>query len=749
MTVVVRELKNVRPPLKWEPVQGNETTDFVKRKSTLDNIPKSALQGVVFEAQQILGRCVNPTAVPEGATGLVVGYVQSGKTLSFTTLTALAHDNGFGLIILIAGTLQNLLLQTKQRLEHDINLNGNGTTRPWMVVDRPSPGTPEEATLRKHLKNWVDPAFPREKRRVCFVIVLKQHKRLANLVECLKDLDLLRIPALVIDDEADQASLNTFAAKNKSNGTEKKSANYREVLTLKRALPHHSYVQYTATPQANLLISLEDDLSPHFAELLTPGEGYVGGATLFKPHATYAATIPDDEASATFSTSIGPPQTLVKALRVYLLGACATEESHAQTNRTMMVHPSQQTGLHNDYLRWVSDIINGWQMMSANTALSCGFNEDFRPAYENLLETVGNQLPSFEKLIEHLRLVLQTVAVREVNSTGPGAAPISWSACEYWILVGGAKLDRGFTVEGLTVTYMPRPLAGGNADSLQQRARFYGYKHKYLGYCRIYLRGDVRYAFEQYVEHENDIHNSLNKTRGQPLKSWIRQFTLDSSMQPTRKGVIGIPVTDLVAKGWMQPVAAHRNKMCVQHNRDVLTNFHANISKHYPGLPAHQTYPDLFIDKRLDSPPNVLHEGVPLESILADFLRQLQMGHAEDQFELAGAVLALRRLAEHGESLADVFVMGELRSQNRGTTADNCIKQVFSGKAPSGINDRSKLNYGGDRDFVAPRRVALHLRKFNLRSEGASPDVSDVPWYAIHIPESFKKRYLLQSEVVP
>ena len=615
-----------------------------------------------------------------------------------------------------------------------------------MVVDRPSPGTPEAGMLQRHLKNWVNPLIPKDKKRVCLVVVLKQHKRLANLLHCLHGIDLAKVPTLVIDDEADQASLNTFAAKNRSTGSNKNSTNYGEVIALKDVLPHHSYVQYTATPQANLLISLDDKLTPEFAELLTPGAGYVGGSILFKAHGDYAATIPDTEASATFATSSGPPATLVKALRVFLLGACAAEELKVNTNRTMMVHPSQQTGPHNDYLRWVQDLAESWRCITADETLRETFFDDFRDAYTDLLKTVAETLPTFDKLVKHLPLVMQMVSVREVNSTGTGAAAISWSACEYWILVGGAKLDRGFTVEGLTVTYMPRPLALGNADSLQQRARFYGYKQKYLGYCRVYLRGDVRGAFEQYVEHEADIHKSLDKTRGLPLKDWVRQFTLDSSMQPTRKGVIGIPVTELVATGWMQPKAAHHNASHLEVNRHALTAFRQDLNLSYPGDNAANVDPDRYIDKRVSSPRNILHERVPLDYVIDQFLKKLQIGYPDDAFQLAGAILALRRLIEGGESIADIFFMGDLKPQNRSRATGDTINQVYSGKAPAGTNDRAKLNYGGDKDFVATDRVTFHMRTFTLLKDDVNPEVSNVPWYAIHIPNSFKKRYLLQAD---
>src|SRR5690606_36820379 len=104
-------------------------------------------------------------------------------------------------------------------------------------------------------------------------------------------------------------------------------SNYSEVTALKALLPHHTYVQYTATPQAPLLVGLSDALSPSFAELLTPGEGYVGGKTIFAPKAKFARSIPENEADATLITSVGPPPTLVEALRIFLLGTCAVEVS--------------------------------------------------------------------------------------------------------------------------------------------------------------------------------------------------------------------------------------------------------------------------------------------------------------------------------------------------------------------------------------------------------------------------------------
>ena len=740
MTVVtVRKLEDVRPPLLWEPTEGSETRLFTAQKSP--GISADALHAVVFEAQQILGRCVSPTAshgVGATSTGLVVGNVQSGKTLSFTTLCALAHDNGFGLVILIAGTLDNLRKQTRARLEADLGIgdDADAINRPWLVVDNPAPGENSAESLKRTLQNWANPKTTASLKKVCLIVLLKQHKRLAALGKCLEALGpelLATVPTLVIDDEADQASLNTFTAKNIVKGTNRKSSNYANIVELKRRLPLHTYVQYTATPQANLLMDLEDTLSPEFGELLTPGPGYVGGAVLFAKGTSYAKSIPQSQAEA--QPDEVPPATLQEALRYFLLGACAVLLSDKPALRTMMVHPSQQTGRHGAYLYWLSGMVAEWKSLT-NTEIPAYFVETFVEAYNGLKRTVGDSLPSLNDMMLKLPEVLRNVAVREVNSTKPGASAIRWAESPFWVLVGGAKLDRGFTVEGLTVTYMPRPLATGNADSLQQRARFYGYKEKYLGYCRVYLLPDVLEAFQQYVDHEKDIHESLAATRGEPLKKWVRKFVLHTSMQPTRKGVVGIPMTELVTQGWMQARAAHRNAEAVACNRDTFGKFIQYLEIGWPGVAAHAAYPDSFLDLRPAANANVLHEEVPLEALVDQFLRHVKTSDDDDEFELGGAILAIRRLIEGGQQFADVFVMGAYESQLRSFASFDRINQVHQGHSK---------NYGGDKSFVHQERVTLHLRKFSLRNEEKSVVAADIPWYAIHIPSGLAKRYILQS----
>lgn len=125
MTASIKVLKTIRPPLRWVPVQGEFTRWFLEGKSQDPNGPSyedltEGAGSVLQEAQRILGRCLPPHEVGTPETGLVVGYVQSGKTLSFETVIALARDNGYGAVIVLAGTKNNLLDQSEERLKRTL-----------------------------------------------------------------------------------------------------------------------------------------------------------------------------------------------------------------------------------------------------------------------------------------------------------------------------------------------------------------------------------------------------------------------------------------------------------------------------------------------------------------------------------------------------------------------------------------------------------------------------------------------------
>ena len=263
----------LKPGVTWSPIQKEHATGVVERG--LSDV--AARAKLIQSAAEILGSGVNPALSKGTATGLVVGHVQSGKTLSFTTVIGLARDNGFPLVIVIAGNKDPLLTQSHQRLARDLNVEGGEGLPAWIMAKNPrAQDNQYEQLLRQTIANWRDKTRDADEKPTLLLTVLKQNHRLRSLATLLRKLDLRGVPALVIDDEADQASLNTKV------NTGEESTTYRRLRELRDELPCHTFLQYTATPQAPLLINIADTLSPDFVRVLEPGDGYVGGEEFFQ-----------------------------------------------------------------------------------------------------------------------------------------------------------------------------------------------------------------------------------------------------------------------------------------------------------------------------------------------------------------------------------------------------------------------------------------------------------------------------------
>jgi Z1 domain len=744
MTTTVEILSRVKPALKWHPTEGVRTSDFLSKKRQEFGLSDvTALDDVLIEAQTILGRYVPPTEPSGQGTGLVIGYVQSGKTLSFTTIMALAQDNGYQLIILLAGVAINLKRQSEKRLANDLGLETDDS--PWVHFENPEIGNDDHTAIQQALDVWKLSSMPLHKRQTILMTVLKNHKRLVNLSNVLSKLKLHGVPALIIDDEGDQASLNTKAFQNLQKGNSDTSKTYDAVVDLKSALPHHTLLQYTATPQGNLLLGIADVLSPSFAEFVSPGRGYIGGEYFFASTARIVQAIPVDEVPGSAITLSSAPASLMSALRFFLLGAAAHMVTLGKGKRSMMIHPSQKTDPHADYKRWAADCISSWKNYLSTASTSPVYSAcaaQFEPEYRSL-QTTCSDLPPFDALVAQILNVITLTSVVEVNYTS--AKVVDWKKHHYWILVGGQKLDRGFTVEGLTVTYMPRGLGTANADTLQQRARFFGYKAPYAGYCRVFLQRDVLGAFEEYVKHEASIREELTPFQGEPLWKWKRDFILKGTLNPTRQNVIGMVIRAINVSGWTVPGAVYKDPQAVQENRQlfqqVLTEWK---SSYQTGDAAH--YPQ-FKDNRAGSPRNILIEAIPLQKVLDELLLRIRVPDFADSEELTALNLILATfLKRESTAVVDVFLLGNLEPQTRSLT-NGRINQVFSGKSPN-TEDFDKLIYVGDRALHALDRIALHLRHFNLKSPPplSHATFDDVPWYAVYVPGGVSDGAVVESQ---
>ncbi|MCK4341629.1 MAG: alpha-1,4 polygalactosaminidase [Phycisphaerae bacterium] len=700
----------------WDPVIGEEATATVARTLSDENSQHAVLQS----SREILSQCTSPNEADGDGTGLVVGYVQSGKTLSFTTVAALASDNRFRIIIVIAGMTSPLSRQSYGRLLCDLGVEETPFSR-WAEFFEPS--LDDVPRIRDVLAGARDETVPERHRRTVLITLKKNHTRLRALNAVIRELgEAVHVPTLVIDDEADQASLNNLV---RSRGGQL-STTYRRLRQLRALLPHHTFLQYTATPQAPLLINLIDVLSPDFPVVLEPGPDYVGGTTFFAAGSPYVADIPPNEIPTADHPLHEPPDSLIRALQFFFVGVASglIRRDLRPRNRSMMVHPTHRTIGHSQYHTWVQTIRTRWSELLALPASDPDCQqllEQFQVAHADLAATVDD-LEEFGAIAAQLLEAIRETYVRLLNSLPQANRDIHWNRNYSWILIGGQVLDRGFTVEGLTVTYMPRGPGVGNADTIQQRARFLGYKRQYLGYCRVFLEATVSDLYLRYVQHEEDVRTRLIQhiETGRPLSEFRRVFLLDRRLRPTRQSVIDIDYArPTFTHGWCVPSSPQEAD--VAQNRDTVEAF---VGRYAARFAADEGHPD-----RTDHQQHLVAREVPLGAVYDELLIALQTRDFEDSQRWTAALTMISSyLGIDPDAVCTVYQMRpnvETRRQLR----DGRIRELFQGAHP----DARGHVYPGDRRLHdAPVTVQLHTVTLREGARADSPLVeADVKFAAI------------------
>ncbi len=722
-----------QPGANWTPHIGEEAQELVTRK--LAHESDEARAAVLNSAAAILSKSVDPNAQTGSETGLVVGYVQSGKTLSFTTVMALARDNGFQLVIVVAGTSRLLLKQSTDRLRKDLQIEEIEGSLRWKLYTNPADNETNRRHIQQTLGEWSDPDVAKSERATILITVMKQHGWLRKLVGLLRHLDLTGVPTLIIDDEADQASLNTLVRQ------KRQSTTYQRLLEARDAIPHHTFLQYTATPQAPLLINIIDALSPGFVEVLEPGTGYVGGQAFFSGNMPLIEVIDPEDISTDDNPLIDPPEPLREALRVFLLGVAAglvEGQSARNPRRSMLVHPSQRTDSHAEYWRWISDMFDDWQKvleLPDDDNDKQDLLDEFRRDYAALAETVDD-LPSFDDLARRLPRAFRKTKIEQVNARAGNTPEIDWSQSYGWILVGGQSMDRGFTVEGLTVTYMPRGLGMGNADTVQQRGRFFGYKQRYLGFCRIYLEQDALNAFEDYVAHEEDVRRQLQKVQrlGLPLSEWKRAFVLSPDLQACRRNVIDYDyVRGNYSDRWFYPAIAEAPDEVLEANRATTARFLAGLSL--------EVRPDLA--SREPAQRHNVCRGLSLAQVVSDLIVPFRVTGAADSRNLVGVMLQLSKaLEDDGEERCTVYQVSPEFPRSRAIDVNGKINELFQGATRLASGGYS---YPGDAAFRDDDTLTIQLHTLQLRRDDAVI-AENVPVIAIWIPRRLELNWVSQHQ---
>lgn len=505
-------------------------------------------EGIWESATAILKHGPNPGQASD-PTVLALGYVQSGKTTSITALAAAAADEGYQVIVALLGSTNLLLDQNKQRLEGSLGIT---TRSDYVWISETNPATDAAG---KKLRSFVDMG------RVCLVPVLKHAGRIRAVAKQLAKLpDQLRV--LVIDDEADQASLNT--------SKDAESQTYAAIRELRSSVPSHLYVQYTATPYAPLMLDAADILSPQHVEFLTPGDGYTGGKQFFIDHADRVVrNVPLLDEQASKKPPLQLQKSLHQALSSFLAGtALLLLKDAASPPISMLVHSTARNDVQARYEFLIRRQIEQWRktlMPDDPTTIPASITEERERLVLNGASDVDDQT-----FAHKLKFVLAQAMTWLVNSAAD-INKIDWHVSPVHVLVGGNKLDRGFTVEGLTVTYMNRP-ASPQVDTLEQRARAFGYRGDFLPYCQFFASKKTIRSLTEIVHTEEDLRARLHDhvEGGGSVHTWAREIglVLPDGMTPTRSSVVSALST--MGLGWHQMRSPSRQAADTAHNYGLL-----------------------------------------------------------------------------------------------------------------------------------------------------------------------------------
>jgi len=543
-----------------------------------DGLPRDVVTATDAVTDKILGRLGNPRKnVPWDRRGMVVGHVQSGKTANYTGLICKAADAGYRLIIVIAGIHNNLRNQTQERIDEGFvgrdsgkaQEKKTGAARHIVGVGHFNPNNTPVA-LTNTLKDFNTATASTntseiDSYKVPVVLVIKKnHRTLANLLQWLKDnsargdSEMIDQPMLLIDDEADNASINT---KYKKKLVTTINGQIRDLLN---TFHRSCYVGYTATPFANIFIDPDQD-DEMYNEDLFPGDfiigldapsNYFGATKVFvdglpeEGDPVWLRQIDDNEDLLPVKHNIDHdvdvlPDSLAEALRTFLLARTIRNlRGQVKVHCSMLVNASRFTRVQgilrnrlHEHLERIQNAarVNGSRKDAAlNDPEIAALHEVWRREY-------GALEFDWDTVQAALLDAVAAAKVVEVNSNSNDLDyPKDRERGQTVIAVGGYSLSRGLTLEGLTVTWFLRNTI--MYDTLMQMGRWFGYRGGYEDLCRIWMPREAIdwYAFiANATEELHDELRTMEKAKATPRMFGLAVRSHPASLLVTARNKMG------------------------------------------------------------------------------------------------------------------------------------------------------------------------------------------------------------------
>lgn len=502
----------------------------------------SAVLGVLDkDTDKIVGLMQDPEKPGRWARrGLVVGHVQSGKTANYTGVICKAADYGYKFIVILTGIQEDLRVQTQERIEEGFTGRSSEATsgrdsaigvglygvekQPICLTTRADDFRSTTRDLGVFLQSLSEP----------LVLVMKKNSRtLANLIDWLKigngqaGARISSVPMLLIDDEADNASVNV------SKNDDSPSAINDRIRKLLDSFDRNVYLGYTATPFANIFIDPDsrdemerEDLFPRdFIISLDAPTNYVGASRIFLDtgdlHCTLTTVddhvdlLPEKHKISHPLTQI--PESLKEAVRTFVLArAIRVLRGQDRSHSSMLVNASRfnevqtkLTGLVSDLMSTIRSACAGHAGLLQEDALRDPEMNRLHQAWKNQYE--GQVPEAWRDVQAALVRAAGPIEVRKVNSKSPDKLDYRRYKTEglHVIAIGGFALSRGFTLEGLTVSYFLRNSM--MYDTLLQMGRWFGYRDGYSDVCKIFMTEEAIDWYAHISDSIDELRDEFNR----------------------------------------------------------------------------------------------------------------------------------------------------------------------------------------------------------------------------------------------
>lgn len=719
--------------------------------------------------EEVMDDLGNPRSEePFQRRGLLLGDVQSGKTATYTAICNKATDAGYKVIIVLAGMMENLRIQTQERLDaefvgldskYSLDKKADSSMRNIPVGVGKIPPFAQDKRITRFTSVQTDFNASviksnglnlNDLKGTALFVVKKNKSVLNNLHKWLtKDEDVLNLPMLLIDDEADNASVNTNAEEMDPTAI---NAAINKIL---RTFKQTTYLGITATPFANIFIDPQiaddgaaKDLFPrHFLTLLPTPDSYIGADKIFgngnednwneRQEGKYGNSIieiENEEQEDFFAFKhkkeladelYDLPPSLYEAIGYFsLVNAISDYRYDTNQHRSMMVNVSRFTNVQNvtaelieEYMGQIKSVLENYSQLPVQQAMKIKNIRKLNYIWDKYkLESISGI--TWEHLLkEYLFKAVRRIEVRSVNQK-TGAKSLDYYNYKETgmrvIAVGGNSLSRGLTLEGLCVSYFYRNTM--MYDTLLQMGRWFGYRNNYDDLFKIWMGEDAVGWYAYITDAFNELKKELRHMAKQNMTP--EDFGLKVRQDPgalivtaknkMRSGTaVNVPITLSrrmieTARLWNDvDVIVDNNTLCERTIKSMHTE--ERIVRYYDEFTKAHIWKDVSRDKIVElirgyksHPWNLNFQSIAL----AEFIEN------DDSLEVWD--VAIPTGSEEGEYILKLTEEDNisLHAEKRNITSDNTFDKMLK------VNDRHvRVGAGGCTKIGLEKDDIIRLRK--------------------------------------